>query len=318
MAPSSFSLSAVVTCYRDEACIRPMVERLTKELSSCTPDYEIIYVNDATPDKGGEILRELAATNPHLTVVTLSRNFGAQAALTAGMCQAKGDAVILLDGDLQDPPELIPDFVRAWQAGSQVVYGIRRKRERSLGRINEWLYHLFYVVLRKMSYIKIPEDAGEFSLLDRRVVDWMNALPERDRLLRGLRAWVGFTQTGIPYARPERFGGVRTNSFWKNLTWARKAICSFSFAPLEWVSVLAGIVTLCSLIGILFYIATYFFLPATPRGTTTIFVLVLFLGSIQLLSLSVIAEYVRRIFEETKGRPRFIVQDVQNDHRTSE
>jgi dolichol-phosphate mannosyltransferase len=161
----------------------------------------------------------------------------------------------------------------------------------------------------------MPQDAGEFSLIDRRAVDWMNTLPERDRLMRGLRAWVGFRQVGVPYVRPERFSGTSTNSFWKNLRWARKAIFSFSYAPLEWVSYLAALVMLLSIVGMFFYVATFFFYPDIPRGITTVFVLVLFLGSVQLLSISVIAEYIGRIFEETKQRPRYITREIINDHR---
>ncbi len=196
-----------------------------------------------------------------------------------------------------------------------MVYGIRRKREKSMGKINELLYHLFYVCFRKLSYVKVPLDAGEFSLMDRKVVEWINKLPERDRLLRGLRAWVGFRQTGVEYVRPERFAGVSTNSFWKNLRWARKAIFSFSYAPLEWVSTLAAGMLLLSVVGIVFYAGHFFLYPGAPRGLTTIYVLILFMGSVQLLSLSVIAEYVGRIFEETKQRPRSIVREVWNNHR---
>ncbi len=309
-------LSAVVVCYRDEGNIRPLYERLSAVLQSITPCYEIIYVNDASPDDSELILHDLAEKDERLTVINQSRNFGAQAAFTAGMVQAIGDAVILLDGDLQDPPELIVDFVKKWHEGFDIVYGIRRKRERSMGRLNEWLYHQFYVLFNKMSYVKMPLDAGEFSLIDRKAVDWMNALPERDRLMRGLRAWVGFAQIGVEYVRPERHWGKSTNSFFKNLRWARKAIFSFSYVPLEWVSYLAATVTLLSGLGMLFYIATFFFVPGVPRGTTTIFVLVLFLGSVQLLSISIIAEYIGRIFEETKQRPRYIIREIINDHRS--
>lgn len=308
-------LSAVVVCYKDELNIRVMHERLSAVLRALTPHYEIIYVNDASPDNSAAILRELADLDPHLTVVHHSRNFGAQAAFTSGMVQAMGDAVILLDGDLQDPPELIPEFVQKWQEGFEVVYGIRRKREKSMGKLNEWLYHMFYVLFQKLSYVKVAQDAGEFSLMDQKVVKWINALPERDRLIRGLRAWVGFQQTGVPYVRPERHAGVSTNSFWKNLRWARKAIFSFSYAPLEWVSTLAATMLCVSVIGMIFYAVSFFVYPDAPQGFTTVYVLVLFLGSVQLLSLSIIAEYVGRIFEETKQRPRAIVRDVWNDHR---
>lgn len=310
-------ISAVVVCYRDAGNVKALYERLTKALRLLTSDYEILYVNDASPDDSATILNALATKDPKLTVIHQSRNFGAQAAFTAGMAQSLGDAVILMDGDLQDPPELIADFVRKWQEGYEVVYGIRRRREKSMGKINQWLYHQFYVLFHRLAYVAVPEDAGEFSLLDRRVVDAMNALPERDRLLRGLRAWVGFRQIGVEYVRPERFSGRSTNSFWRNLRWARKAIFSFSYTPLEWISYLAGFITCCSLFGMLYYIVSFFLYPDAPRGITTVFVLVLFLGGIQLLSLSVIAEYIARIFEETKQRPRYITRQIVNDHRNT-
>lgn len=233
-------ISVVVVCYRDEGNIRELYRRLSVTLQSITPCYEIIYVNDASPDSSGQILRELAAGDLRLTVIEQARNFGAQAAFTAGMIQASGDAVVLMDGDLQDPPEMIAEFTTKWLEGAEVVYGVRRKREKSMGKLNEWLYHLFYVTFRRLSYVRMPLDAGEFSLMDRRVVDWIDSLPERDRLLRGLRAWVGFRQVGIEYVRPERFSGVSTNSFFKNIRWAKKAILSFSYAPLEWISSCSG------------------------------------------------------------------------------
>ncbi len=309
-------LSAVVVCYYDEGNIRPLYERLSAALQSITPDYEILYVNDCSPDRSENILRELAEKDSRLTVIHQSRNFGAQAAFTAGMMQALGDAVILMDGDLQDPPELIAEFVKKWNEGYDIVYGVRRKRESSMGKLNEWLYHQFYVLFNRMSYVKMPLDAGEFSLIDRKAVDCMNALPERDRLLRGLRAWVGFRHTGVSYVRPERYSGTSTNSFFKNLRWARKAIFSFSYVPLEWISYFSAFVTLLSLLGMMFYIVSFFIFPNVPRGITTVFVLILFLGSVQLLAISVIAEYIGRIFEETKQRPRYITREIINNHRT--
>ena len=310
-------ISAVVVCYKDEGNIRPLYERLRCTLSKITSDYEIVYVNDHSPDRSGEVLAELAAKDPRLTVITQARNFGAQAAFTAGMVQSLGDAVVLLDGDLQDPPELIAEFVKKWLEGFEVVYGVRRKREQSMGKLNEWLYHRFYVLFRSLSYVKMPTDAGDFSLMDRRVVNWMNMLPERDRLIRGLRAWVGFRQTGVEYVRPERHSGPSTNSFIKNLGWARRAIFSFSYAPLEWVSYFAAGMTVLSLFGMVFYIVGFFLYPDIPRGITTVFVLVLFLGSVQLLSISIIAEYIGRIFDEVKQRPRYITREITNDHRSS-
>lgn len=313
---SDTTLSAVVVCYKDAETILPMYERLSSVLRSTGLSFEIIYVNDDSPDGAEQILDDLARRDSAVTVLHHSRNFGAQAAFTSGMLQASGDAVILLDGDLQDPPELITEFIRKWREGFDVVYGIRRKRERSMGEAMQRLYHLFYVLMQRLSYIPMPPDAGDFSLMDRKVVDRINALPERDRWLRGLRAWVGFRQTGIAYVRAERHTGVTTHSFIGKIRWAKKVLFSFSYVPLEWISLLATVMMILSLVGMFFYAITFFLLPDIPRGITTVYVLVLFLASVQLLSLSIIAEYIGRIFEEVKGRPRSIVREVRNDHRT--
>jgi glycosyltransferase involved in cell wall biosynthesis len=310
-------ISVIPVAYRDEGNIRELYKRVTFELKKITPNYEIIYVNDNSPDNSQKILEELAKKDKRLTVILHSRNFGAQNAFTTGMKQAVGDAVVIMDGDLQDPPELIKDFVKRWLAGYDVVYGERRKREKSMGWLMEQVYHLFYVTFNKLSYIKVPLDVGDFSLMDRKVVDQINNLPEKDRFLRGLRAWVGFKQIGIPYVRPERFfgAGVSTTSIFKGLWWARRAIFSFSYAPLEWVFYAAVISVFVSLLAALFYVLTYFLLPGAPKGFLTILIATLFLGSIQLVVLSFICEYLRRIFEEVKSRPISIVQKLINNHR---
>lgn len=310
-------LSIVITCYRDEGNIAEMHRRLSKVLSEITSDGEIIFVNDASPDNSEKVLTEIASKDSKVTAIMQSRNFGAQNAFTAGMEQALGDAVVIMDGDLQDPPEMIAEFVKKWLEGFEVVYGVRRKREASMGIINQLLYHIFYLVFNKLSYVKVPPDAGEFSLMDRKVVNIINAMPERDRLLRGLRAWVGFRQVGISYVRPERFSGKSTNSLLANTKWARKAIFSFSYAPLELVSRLAFLVTLVAFIAIVYYVIAYFFLGA-PQGFLTLIIIVLFLGSIQLLSLAIIGEYMGRIFEETKQRPKYLIGKILNNHRKRE
>lgn len=310
-------VSVVVVCYGDEGNIRALYERLVKALSGITKHWEIIYVNDASPDNSEAILQELAAKEPRLTVMNQSRNFGAQAAFTAGMVQAQGDAVVLMDGDLQDPPELIEQFVQKWLQGYQVVYGVRRKREQSMGKVKEWMYHQFYVWFDKTAYISVPRDAGEFSLLDRVVVDHMNAMPERDRFLRGLRAWVGYRSCGIPYVRPERYDGrpsVSTKGLLSAFRWARKAIFSFSYKPLEWVTYLAVLATFFAVVGIIVY-GAFFFFSGAPRGFSTVYILILFFAAIQLLTLAIMGEYIGRIFEEVKGRPRYITRDIVNDHR---
>lgn len=310
-------ISVVPIAYLDEGNIAELYKRVTKALKKITSNYEIVYVNDASPDSSQEILENLAKKDKNLTVVLHSRNFGAQSAFTTGMKQASGDAIVLMDGDLQDPPELIEKFVKKWLEGYDVVYGERRKREESMGRFWEWAYHMFYVIFNKLSYVKVPLDAGEFSLMDRRVVDYINALPEKDRFIRGLRAWVGFKQIGIDYIRPERFSGagVSTNSIFKGLQWVRKAIFSFSYQPIEWVFYLACASVLVSLLVILIYVLMYFYIPASPRGFLTLLVAILFLGSIQLVVLSIVCEYLRRIFEEVKARPVAIVSKVINSKK---
>src|SRR3954467_10564230 len=213
-------ITAVIACYRDAPAVPIMHERLVKAFASIGSDYEIIFVNDGSPDNAREVLTELAARDPKVVVINHARAFGSQSAFTSGMRIATGDAVVLLDGDLQDPPELIESFVERWEEGTDVVCGVRTKRQASL--FLRAGYKLFYRLFRASSYVPIPVDAGDFSLIDRRVVDALNALPENNRFLRGLRAWVGFRQVGVSYNRPERMFGRTTNSFIRNLRWARQ------------------------------------------------------------------------------------------------
>jgi dolichol-phosphate mannosyltransferase len=307
------TISVVVACYRDAGSVQEMYRRLTAVLAEVTPRYEIIYVNDNSPDNAEELLMEIAERDPRLTVISHSRNFGSQMAFTSGMRQSLGDAVILMDGDLQDPPEVIPALVSEWVKGYDVVYGVRERRRES--RLMEAARKIFYRLYRRLSYLDMPLDAGDFSIMSRCVVESLLQMPERDRFLRGLRSWVGFRQTGVPYARAERFAGQSTNTFLDNVRWAKRGIFSFSYQPLEMISLLAFLVTLLTGLAIVFYIALYFLIPNAPRGFATLLVAVLFLGAVQLFSLSILAEYVGRIFEEVKQRPPFIVRRIVNDHR---
>jgi dolichol-phosphate mannosyltransferase len=309
-------ISAVVACYRDALSIAAMHERLTKALGSVTTNYEIIFVNDASPDDAEPRLRALAAVDPHVVVVSHSRNFGSQMAFASGMRVATGDAVVLLDGDLQDPPEVIPQFVAKWLEGYDVVYGVRTSR---LGE--SWLrragYRTFYRLFQKLADVNIPLDAGDFSLMDRRVVAVLSEMPERDLFLRGLRAWVGFRQIGVPYERAERFAGQTTNSYLGNFRWARRGFANFSVKPLEYVVYLAVAVALLAALAIVAYVIAYFAIGGAPQGFVTLLVAVLFLGSIQLLALAILGDYLGRIFEEVKRRPRYIVREVLNAPRPS-
>jgi polyisoprenyl-phosphate glycosyltransferase len=304
-------LSAIIACYRDAPAVPIMHERLTAVFKRIGVDYEIIFVNDASPDNAREVLTALAERDAHVVVINHSRNFGSQSAFTSGMRIATGHAVVLLDGDLQDPPELIEAFYQKWLSGYEVVYGERIQRQATW--FLQVAYKAFYRVFRSASYVPIPLDAGDFSLIDRRVVDALNALPENNRFMRGLRAWVGFRQAGVPYVRPERMFGRTTNSLLKNLGWARKAILSFSYAPLDLITWLAlGTVGFSFLAIVLQVLARLFFPHLAPPGFTMMFVFFLFLGGIQLLCLSIIGSYLAHIYDEVKRRPPYIVESILN------
>ncbi|MFH1388441.1 MAG: glycosyltransferase family 2 protein [Patescibacteria group bacterium] len=303
-------ITAVIACYKDAQAIPIMYKRLISVFQEIEVAYEIIFVNDSSPDNSEEILAKLAREDKNLIVVNHSRNFGSQMAFTSGMAISSGDCVVLLDGDLQDPPELIGEFYKKWMGGFDVVYGIRANRDTtSIMRI---LYKLFYRIFQRLSYVKVPLDAGDFSLMDKKIVKILCRMPERDRFIRGLRAWVGFRQTGVPYFRPERMFGRSTNNFLRNFGWARKGIFSFSYVPLEVITYMSLIVVILSLIGIVIQIILKIINPDVPRGVPLTLVVVLFLGSVQLLSLSVLGEYIGKIFEEVKSRPQFIVKSIIN------
>lgn len=309
-------ISAIIACYRDEPAVPIMYDRLRAVFMKLRVDYEIIFVNDCSPDNAAEVLRELALRDPKVVVVNHTRNFGSQNAFTSGMTIATGDAVVLLDGDLQDPPELIEAFYNKWREGYDVVYGQRVKRDATL--FLQVAYKAFYRVFRASSYVPLPLDAGDFSLIDRRVVDALNRLPENNRFLRGLRAWVGFKQTGVPYVRPERMFGRTTNSLLRNLGWARKGILSFSYAPLDVITVLALATVVIAVIFAAITLGIRILTPhSTPSGFTTVILLILFMGGVQLLCLSIIGSYLAHIYDEVKRRPAYIVDSVLNDPRST-
>lgn len=307
-------ISVIIPCYNEAQNIENMLERLTNALESVTGDYELLFINNGSLDNSDEIFHKIVEQNAKVTVIKLSRNFGSsQPAYTCGMDYATGDCIVCIDGDIQDPPELIPQMVEKWVEGYDVVYGIRKKRKGSF--VRRIGYKIFYKIFKKLSYIDVPLDAGDFALLDRKVVNAMNQLPERNRFLRGLRSWVGYKQTGIEYVREDRQAGKTSNSLFDNIRWAKMGIFSFSYSPLEFISFLASIVVVISLIGIVAYIISYFVFPKAPRGFSTLIVSILFLGGIQLLCLSIIGEYLGKIFEEVKQRPKYIVEEVLKNGR---
>lgn len=306
-------ISVVVTCYRDEGSVEELLRRLHAAMAEVSNDWEVIYVNDASPDNAEEALLAASSRYPRLTVISHARNFGAQVAFTTGMQQASGDAVVIMDGDLQDPPELIPRFVEQWLAGHEVVYGIRA--ERNEGVVRNLGYKLFYRLFQHLAYIAIPLDAGEFSLMDRSVVDVILACDERDRLIRGLRAYAGFRQVGIPFVRPTRFSGESTQSLLDYIMWTYKSITSFSLAPLRFISVFSFIITGILMALVFFYLVSFLISNAVPQGITTLILLILGCSSVIMLSLGILAEYLGRLFLEVKGRPQPVVRLVLNDQR---
>jgi dolichol-phosphate mannosyltransferase len=305
----SKKISAIIACYGDEKAIPFMYKRLVQVFHKIKTDYEIIFVNDGSPDNTIKVLEKIVKNNKNVIAINHSRNFNSQMAFTSGMDISSGDAIVFLDGDLQDPPEIIEKFYKKWVDGYDVVYGVRAKRDAPI--LMQIAYKLFYRVFHKISYISIPLDAGDFSLIDRKVVNVLKTFPERDRFLRGLRAWVGFKQIGVTYTRPERMFGHTTNNFFKNFNWATKGIFSFSYVPLELMTILSLIVFTLSVLAMIAQISLRLIWPdLAPKGTTTILIAVLFIGSIQLLGISVLGEYIGKIFEEVKQRPKFIVKSI--------
>lgn len=306
-------ISIVVACYRDEGSIVEMLRRLNETMKKITSRWEVIYVNDDSPDNAESVLLGLAANDPKLTVISHARNFGAQIAFTTGLAQASGDAVIIMDGDLQDPPELIEEFVKLWINGNDVVYGIRAKRHEGL--IRNIGYKVFYRVFKKIAYLPIALDAGEFSLMDRVVVDVILSCPESDRLIRGLRSYAGFKQAGVEFERPQRFSGESTQSLLDYMMWAYKSFTSFSLAPLRMISALSFTMVGVLLILFIVYFVAFLSGAESPKGYMTLISLLLGIGTIIMLSLGIIGEYLGRLFLEIKNRPQPVIRMLTNDHR---
>lgn len=310
------SVSAIVACYRDEMAIDEMYSRLTSVFEGIGCEYEIIFVNDDSPDSCEEKIRKISERDERVTGISHSRNFGSQMAFLSGLELAKMEGVVLLDGDLQDPPEVISDFYVQWVSGFEVVYGVRTRRE--MRWFEEAPYRLFYRVNRWLSGGRIPVDAGDFSLIDRKVVNWMLCTPERDFLLRGIRAFLGFKQIGVDYFRPKRKYGSSTNSFFSNLGWAKKSFFSFSEKPLTIITNSGFVMLFIGFVAALFTLVWRFVAPdQTPSGVTTILIAILVFGALNLFSLGIIGEYVGKILVEAKDRPRYIRDRVIKSGRVT-
>jgi polyisoprenyl-phosphate glycosyltransferase len=306
-------ISCVIACYKDEQAIPVMYERIVNTFKKIEADYEIIFVNDSSPDDSINIIRKISSQDTRVIGINHRRNFGSQSAFLSGMKISSGDAVVLLDGDLQDPPELIETFFEKWQEGFNIVYGVRSKREVSI--LTQFMYKSFYKIFNKVASFKVPVDAGDFSLIDRESVNEILNFKEFDIFLRAIRAYIGGNQIGVPYFRPERMFGKSTNNFLKNIGWATKGILNVSRVPLTLVSFIGAILFLLgSLTSVVFLLMNI--IGVIEIGLEVIIITLILnvlLGLISLISIAVIGEYVGRILEETKHRPRFLVASfIQN------
>jgi dolichol-phosphate mannosyltransferase len=303
-------LSVIVPCLNEEEALRNTHVRLSSALEQIPTNFEIIYVDDGSTDTTPEVLRELQAYDSRVRVVRFSRNFGHQMAITAGLEHAAGDAVVIIDADLQDPPETIMDFFRKWQEGYDVVYGVRTEREGETA-FKLWTAKLFYRFMTRMSDTQIPLDTGDFRLLDRRVLNVLLGMPERDRFVRGMVSWLGFSQVALPYRREARVAGVTKFSFFKMLRFALDGIFSFSIVPLRVATWTGFITSFLAILGIILVSLEHFLgVEGLVKGWTSTMFAVLFIGGVQLICMGIIGEYIGRIYGESKHRPLYVVREI--------
>ncbi len=302
-------VSVVIPSFNEEAVVRETHQRLVAALEAIEKsDFEIIYVDDGSNDSTLEVLRELNGADSRARVISLSRNFGHQAALTAGLEHASGDVVVPIDADLQDPPEVIPEMVDRWRKGADVAFGVRTKRDGE-SMLKLWFSRSFYRIINRVSDVAIPLDAGDFRLMDRKVVDALLAMPERDRFVRGMVAWIGFRQEPVHYKRAPRLAGESKYPFRRMLRLAVDGILSFSLVPLR-VAIYVGLAaSSMALLGIIYALCLRLFTDEWVTGWTLLFIAILFLGGVQLVVLGVMGEYVGRIYGELKQRPLFLVKE---------
>jgi len=301
-------VSVVVPCFNEEATLPETHRRLSAALDRLDVDREIVYVDDGSRDRTAAILREIQASDGRVRVVLLSRNFGHQLAVTAGIDRAGGDAVVLIDADLQDPPEVIAEFVARWREGYQVAYGVRASREGETP-FKRWTATAFYRVLNRLSDVPIPLDTGDFRLMDRVVVDALKSMGEQDRFIRGMVSWVGYAQVAVPYERHARFAGESKYPLLKMLRFAVDGVVSFSISPLKIVTWLGVLAASFALLGMGYAFVLRVLTSIWVEGWTLLFMSTLFLGGVQMISIGILGEYVGRIYRESKRRPLYLVKE---------
>jgi polyisoprenyl-phosphate glycosyltransferase len=303
-------ISVVIPCFNEQEVIRETHARLGAVLKTMPVQIEFVYVDDGSSDATPELLRELQSHDARIRVVRLSRNFGHQMAITAGLEHASGDAVVIIDADLQDPPEVIDQFIRKWLDGYDVVYGVRTERDGETA-FKRWTAKLFYRCIGSLSDTQIPLDTGDFRLMDRRVVDELLSMPERDRFVRGMVSWIGFSQVAVAYRRAPRLAGVTKFSLFKMLRFATDGIVSFSILPLRlatWTGFLASGLAVVAIFLVL--LERFLGVQGLVKGWTSTVIAILFIGGVQLICMGIIGEYVGRIYGEAKRRPLYVVREV--------
>src|ERR1700730_1083335 len=302
-------LSVVVPCMNEEEVLRQTHTHLVSVLQKSPANFEIIYVDDGSSDSTVDVLRELQTSDPRVRVVRFSRNFGHQVAITAGLEHASREAVVIIDADLQDPPEIILEFLAKWLDGYDVVYGVRTERDGE-SAFKLWSARAFYRFISYLSDTRIPRDTGDFRLLDRRVVDALVSMPERDRFVRGMVSWLGFSQVAVPYHRASRAAGVTKFSLFKMIRFALDGIFSFSILPLRLATYTGFAASGIAILGIIIVLLDQFFsVPGLVKGWSSTVIIVLFIGGVQLICIGIIGEYVGRIYGESKRRPLYIVRE---------
>lgn len=306
-------ISVVIPMYYEEEVAQECYNRTSKVLQNLNKyEYEIIFVNDGSKDKTLEILESIAKQDNRVKVISLSRNFGHQAAVTCGLKYTTGDAVVIMDADMQDPPEVIDEMIKLWEDGNEVIYA-KRKTRKGETAFKLFTAKMFYKVLNGLSNVDIPKDTGDFRLADRKVIDVINSLPEHNKFLRGLFSWVGFKQTPLEYERNERFAGKTKYPLKKMLKLASDGITSFSTKPLKLLGILGTISVFISIAIFIYALISYIFnLNQLAAGWTSLMVTITFLGGMQLLSIWLIAEYIGKIYDESKGRPEYIIDKKIN------
>ena len=306
-------ISVVVPMYYEEEVAKECYTRLKNVLEKIENyNYEIIFVNDGSKDKTLEILKNIAEENKNVKIISFSRNFGHQCAVTAGLRYVTGDAIVIIDADLQDPPELIPKMIKLWEEGNEVIYGKRKSREGE-SRFKLLTASMFYKTLNALSDVEIPKDTGDFRLVDRKVVEVINSLPEHNKFLRGLFSWVGFKQKAYEYERKERYAGKTKYPLKKMLKLAQDGIFSFSIKPLKIVGAMGILSVIISIILFVYAVLSYAFdWNNLVPGWTSLMVTMTFIGGMILISLWMIGEYIGRIYDETKRRPEYIIDETIN------